>query len=73
MADLQSYADECRDYLLDQELDPLADGIRTAWAPAMEGLDVAEFYQKYAAYQDALISARKPASTPGPVESGGVG
>ena len=73
VADLQSYADECRDYLLDQELDPLADGIRTAWAPAMEGLDVAEFYSKYAAYQDALISSRKPQTTPGPVESGGVG
>ncbi len=71
--DLQSYADECREYLLDQEITPLAQGLEIKWAPAMEGLDVAEFYQKYAAYQDALISARKPQPTPGPVESGGVG
>lgn len=71
--DLQSYADECREYLLDQEITPLAQGLEIKWAPAMEGLDVAEFYLKYAAYQDALISARKPQPTPGPVESNGVG
>lgn len=73
VADLQSYADECRQYLLDQELAPLAEQAELTWAPAMDGLDVADFYSKYSAYQSALAAQRQPQSTPGPVESGGVG
>ena len=73
VADLQSYADECRQYLLDQELAPLAEGAELTWAPAMDGLDVADFYAKYSAYQSALAAQRQPQPTPGPVESGGVG
>ncbi len=73
VADLQSYADECRQYLLDQELAPLAEGAELTWAPAMDGLDVADFYTKYSAYQSALAVQRQPQPTPGPVESGGVG
>lgn len=75
--DLSSYAGDCRQYQLDQQLAPLAEGAELTRAAALDSLDVADFYGKYAAYQSALMAQRQPDDTPeatmGPVESGGVG
>lgn len=75
--DLQSYAGDCRQYQLDQQLAPLAQEAECTRAAALDGLDVAGFYEKYAAYQNALVAQRQPGDTPettlGPVESDAAG
>lgn len=75
--DLQSYSDDCRQYQLDRQLAPLAEGAELTRAAALDSLDAADFYEKYAAYQSTLMAQRQADNTPettlGPVESGGVG
>lgn len=80
VADPQSYAEECRQYHLQQELSALLDQAELTRAPALDGLDVVGFFDKYTAYQDAVIAQNQPAETAPvesdplePVASGGVG
>lgn len=77
VADLQSYADDCRQYQLDQQLAPMVDEAELTRVAALDGLDVVDFFEKYAAYQSAVMAQRQTDDTPettlGPVESDGVG
>lgn len=68
VADPQSYADECRQYQLQQEISAMLDKAEITRAPALEALDAADFYSKYSAYQTAYLEANRPAET-APVES----
>lgn len=52
---IEDYADDCRAYQLDQELDALADAAEVTRAAALESLDVADFYERYFAYQSAVM------------------
>ncbi|MDE6588987.1 MAG: peptidylprolyl isomerase [Oscillospiraceae bacterium] len=58
--DLQSYTDQCREYQLDELLADLLEQAQVTRAPALDGLDVAAFFDRYAAYQDALHNQRMP-------------
>ena len=55
VADLESYAEDCRMYQLDQVLRTMLDEAEITRAPALEALDVAAFYDRYAAYQTAVM------------------
>lgn len=63
VADPQSYADDCRDYQVDQELNALLDAAEVIRAPALDALDVAAFFDRYSAYQNALSERDQPADT----------
>lgn len=72
--DIQSYAQECREHALDQQLTELLNATQITRAPALDSLDIPDFFNKYMAYQSAVIPAEPAATDPaGPVESGGVG
>lgn len=63
--DLQSYTDQCREYQLDELLADLLEQAQVTRAPALDGLDVAAFFDRYAAYQDALHNQRMPEDSSG--------
>lgn len=71
--DLQSYADDCRQGALDDQLEELMGQAQVTRAAALDSLDVPDFYAKFSAYQSALSDQRQAEATPDPVESGGVG
>lgn len=60
VADFQSYADDCRAYTLDQMLTPVLDEAAVNRSAALDGLDIAAFYERYTAYRDAVIAQREP-------------
>ena len=62
VADLESYADECREYWLDREMDTLAEAAEVTRAPALDALDVAAFYERYIAYQNAVMEQYEAAN-----------
>ena len=55
VADLESYADECREHQMDKEMDALTETAEITRAPALDALDVATFYERYMAYQNAVM------------------
>lgn len=55
VADIESYADECREYYLDKELNALMETAEVTRASALETLDVAAFYKRCVAYQAAVM------------------
>ncbi len=74
----EDYADDCREYALDQQLSAMLEESELTRAPALDALDAAGFFSLYTAYQnrvmeDAAPAETDPAQTAGPVESGGVG
>lgn len=52
--DLDSYTDSCREYQLDTLVDQWLDASDITETDALTSLDVADFYDRYAAYQQAL-------------------
>ena len=70
--DLDSYADQCRESLLDDELAGLLESAQVTRAAALDGLDVVDFYERYAAYQQALVAQSQPAESE-PSEGGNEG
>ena len=54
VADLESYAEDCRAYQVDKEIDAMRDAAEVTRAPALDALDVAAFYDRFTAYQYAL-------------------
>ena len=63
VADLQSYAEEYRQYQLQQEINAMLDEAEIIRAPALDALDVVDFYNKYSAYQSAYMAANQPAGS----------
>ncbi len=63
VADLQSYAEEYRQYQLQQEINAMLDEAEIIRAPALDALDVVDFYSKYSAYQSAYMAANQPAGS----------
>ena len=53
--DFTDYIEGCREYQLDLELDALVEAAEVTRAPALETLDVAAFYERYIAYQNAVM------------------
>ena len=53
--DFTDYIEGCREYQLDKELDSLVEAAKVTRAPALEALDVADFYQRYFVYQNAVM------------------
>ena len=74
--DIQSYADECREYHLDDELEAMLDETEIVRSAALDELDVADFFNRYSAYQNAVFAKYPPEDSGddlGPVSSDGVG
>ncbi len=74
--DIQSYADECREYHLDDELEAMLDETEMVRSAALDELDVADFFNRYSAYQNAVFAKYQPEDSGddlGPVSSDGVG
>ena len=74
--DIQSYADECREYHLDDELEAMLDETEIVRSAALDELDVADFFNRYSAYQNAVFAKYQPEDSGddlGPVSSDGVG
>ena len=55
VADLESYAEACREHQLSEELNSLMETAKVTPAPALDTLDVAGFYERYIAYQSAVL------------------
>ena len=53
--DFTDYIEGCREYQLDLELDELVEAAEVTRAPALGTLDVASFYERYIAYQNAVM------------------
>ena len=73
---IQSYADECREYHLDDELEAMLDETEIVRSAALDELDVADFFNRYSAYQNAVFAKYQPEDSGddlGPVSSDGVG
>lgn len=68
--DLAGYAGECRESWLDGELSGLLESAQVTRAPALDALDVADFYTRYTAYQQAVVAERQDSA---PAESGSAG
>ena len=51
----EDYADDCRAYQMDNELEALAEQAQVTRADALGALDVAAFYARYTAYQNAVM------------------
>ena len=49
------YSDGCRAYQLDRELNELAEAAQVTRASALDDLDTAGFYERYIAYQNAVM------------------
>ena len=74
--DIQSYTDECREYHLDDELEAMLDETEIVRSAALDELDVADFFNRYSAYQNAVFAKYQPEDSGddlGPVSSDGVG
>lgn len=67
---LDGYADECRESLLDEQLSGLLESAQVTRAAALDSLDVADFYTRYTAYQQAVVAGRQDSA---PAEDGGAG
>ena len=65
--DIESYAEDCRAYQLDKELDALTQTAQVTRAPALDALDVAAFYDRYIAYQSAVMEQYEAANGSGAV------
>ena len=73
---IQSYTDECREYHLDDELEAMLDETEIVRSAALDELDVADFFNRYSAYQNAVFAKYQPEDSGddlGPVSSDGVG
>ena len=57
VADIEDYADECREYHLDNELKALSDAAAVTRSDVLDALDVATVYERYFAYQNAAMEA----------------
>ncbi len=65
------YAEGFRDAAMAEQIGQWAEASEVTRADALSGLNVADFYAKLAAYQQALLD--KNAAESAPIESGGVG
>ena len=74
--DIQSYADECRQHHVDQELSAMMDAADITRAAALDSLNVSDFFDKYVAYYSAVMEQNQPedgGEDLDPVSSDGVG
>ena len=55
VAELDSYADECREHELDELLTPVLNEMTATRSSALDELDLVSFYERYAAYQSAVV------------------
>ena len=72
VADPESYADDCRVYLMDKELRALTKTAEITRTAELDALDVPDFYERYTAYQNA-VKERYEASGSGDPDGGAVG
>ena len=72
VADPESYADDCRVYLMDKELRELTKTAEVTRSPALDALDVVDFYERYTAYQNTVKELYE-ASGSGDPDDGAVG
>ena len=61
VADLESYAEDCREYQVDREIDAMLEDAEVTRVPALDALDVAAFFDRFTAYQYALAEQYQPA------------
>ena len=74
--DLESYAEDCRQYQVDQELTAMMDAAEITRAAALDNLNVVDFFEKYVAYYNAVMEQYQPedgGDDLDPVSSDGVG
>lgn len=64
------YAETARQSALDDQLDPLMDAAEIVRSDALNSLDVSAFFDRYMAYQQALMGDSQPAES-APAEGGG--
>lgn len=57
VADIESYAEDCRAYQVDQEIAAMPETANITRAPALDELDVAAFYDRYFAYYEAVMGS----------------
>ena len=65
--DPDEYAETCRQNALDDQMTPLMDSAEIVRSDAFDSLDVGSFFERYMAYQQALMEAEQPAQS-APVE-----
>lgn len=65
VTDPESYAEDCRMYQMDQALSAMLDEAEITRAPALDALDVAAFYERYIAYQSAVMEQYEAANAVG--------
>lgn len=66
VADLHSYEDAFREHALDQQLSGLLESAQLTRAPELDALDVPSFYERYAAYQSAVMAQAQPEESESP-------
>lgn len=66
VADLHSYDGAFREHALDQQLSGLLESAQLTRAPELDALDVPSFYERYAAYQNAVMAQAQPAESESP-------
>ena len=52
---IEDYIEGCRSYRLDQEIDELMDSAEVTRTGALAGINVSDFYERYFAYQNAVM------------------
>ena len=65
VADTEPYAGQCRSYQLDLLIDALVEEAEVIRADALTGIDVAGFYERYFAYQNAVMEQYEAGHTEG--------
>lgn len=63
VADLQSYADDFRAHHVNEMLNAMLDAAEITRAPALDALDVTAFFDRYDAYQNAVMEQYRPAES----------
>ena len=53
--DFEEYIDGCREYYLDKEMEALMETAEVTRSDALAGIDVPGFYERYIAYQNAVM------------------
>lgn len=64
--DIHSYDDAFREHALDQQLSGLLESAQLTRTPELDALDVPSFYERYAAYQSAVMAQAQPAESQSP-------
>lgn len=65
VADIDSYAEDCRMHQVDQTLRAMLDEAEVTRAPALDALDTAAFYERYVTYQNAVMEQYEAAHAVG--------